>query len=276
MPVKKEESGRRSVQVEVEVPGTPEEVWQAIATGPGISCWFVPTELEERVGGSEVLHFGPGSSMDSVSTITDWEPPVRFAAEGVEAMMPGAPPMATEWFVEARSGGTCVVRVVHSLFTDKEDWDEFLESIESGWPAFFRILQRYLGDFRGEPSTTFQVMGAAPEPTTEAWRTFAGSLGLLATEGEQVQAPTGTPPLAGIVEWADQPTWGEELLLALSQPAPGTAHLYAQPMGGQVYLTARLFLYGAEAAAVAAQAEPQWQAWMGEHFPMPDEAHAAS
>ena len=35
MSVKKEASGRRSVQVEVEVPGTPEEVWQAIATGPG-------------------------------------------------------------------------------------------------------------------------------------------------------------------------------------------------------------------------------------------------
>lgn len=37
MSVKKEVSGRRSVQVEVEVPGTPEEVWQAIASGPGIS-----------------------------------------------------------------------------------------------------------------------------------------------------------------------------------------------------------------------------------------------
>ena len=35
MPVKKDASGRRSVEAEVEVPGTPEEVWQAIATGPG-------------------------------------------------------------------------------------------------------------------------------------------------------------------------------------------------------------------------------------------------
>ena len=43
MPVNKEPSGHRSVQAEVEVPGTPEEVWQAIATGPGISSWFVPT-----------------------------------------------------------------------------------------------------------------------------------------------------------------------------------------------------------------------------------------
>ena len=48
MSVKKEANGRRSVQVEVEVPGTPEEVWQAIATGPGISSWMVPTEFEEQ------------------------------------------------------------------------------------------------------------------------------------------------------------------------------------------------------------------------------------
>ena len=32
MPVKTDNAGRRSVQVEVEVPGTPEQVWQAIAT----------------------------------------------------------------------------------------------------------------------------------------------------------------------------------------------------------------------------------------------------
>ena len=50
MSVKNEASGRRWVQVEVEVPGTLEEVWQAIATGPGISSWFVPAEFEERDG----------------------------------------------------------------------------------------------------------------------------------------------------------------------------------------------------------------------------------
>ena len=60
MTIKKEPSGRRSVQVEVEVPGTPEEVWQAIATGPGISSWFVPTRSEERQGGEIMSNFGPG------------------------------------------------------------------------------------------------------------------------------------------------------------------------------------------------------------------------
>jgi uncharacterized protein YndB with AHSA1/START domain len=51
MPVKKDPSGRRFVEAEVEVPGTPEAVWQAIATGPGISAWFVPAEVDWRVGG---------------------------------------------------------------------------------------------------------------------------------------------------------------------------------------------------------------------------------
>ena len=81
MSVKKEASGRRSVQVEVEVPGTPEEVWQAIATGPGISSWFVPAEFEERDGKPVAvkLNFGPG--MESRSAVTAWDPPRKFAAE---------------------------------------------------------------------------------------------------------------------------------------------------------------------------------------------------
>ena len=62
MSVKKEASGPRSVQVEVEVPGTPEEVWQAIATGPGISAWMVPAEFEVHDGKPVAvkMNFGPG------------------------------------------------------------------------------------------------------------------------------------------------------------------------------------------------------------------------
>ena len=67
MPVKKDAAGRRSVQAEVAVPGSPEDVWQAIATGPGISSWFVPTKMDGRVGGVVSLNFGPG--MDSLATV---------------------------------------------------------------------------------------------------------------------------------------------------------------------------------------------------------------
>ena len=130
MSVKKEASGRRSIQVEVEVPGTPEEVWQAIATGPGISSWFVPAEFEERDGKpvAVTLNFGPG--MDSRSEVTAWDPPRRFAAQGEG--WGGSPPIATEWSVEARAGGVCLVRVVHSLFADTDAWDGQLEGTEFG------------------------------------------------------------------------------------------------------------------------------------------------
>src|SRR5262245_4433276 len=80
MSVKKEASGRRSVQLEIEVPGTPEEVWQAIATGPGISSWMVPAEFEEQ-GGKPVavkMNFGPG--MEIRSPVTAWEPPRKWTA----------------------------------------------------------------------------------------------------------------------------------------------------------------------------------------------------
>src|SRR6185436_1476237 len=139
MSIRKESSGRRFIQVEVEVPGTPEEVWQAIATGPGISSWFVPAEFEERDGEPVAvkLDFGPG--MESRSPLTAWDPPRKFAAES-NGWAPGSPPIADEWTVEPRAGGTCVVRVMHSLVAPTSDWDQQLTGTEAGWPGFFRIL----------------------------------------------------------------------------------------------------------------------------------------
>lgn len=264
MPVKKDASGRRYVQAEVEVPGTPEEVWQAIATGPGISSWFVPTNLEEREGGAVISNFGPG--MDSVATITAWDPPHRFSADSRDDMGPNDPTVATEWIVEARSGGTCVVRVVHSWFASSDDWDDQFEGHTYGWQAFFRILRLYLTRFRGQRCLAFQLMGVASEPKSEAWDALTRPLGLAgAAVGQRVSAPAGAPPLAGVVEQVGQPEW-PELLLRLDEPAPGIAHLVPHSMGGQVYLTIRFFFYGDRAHAAAARAEPAWQAWVNEHF----------
>src|SRR5580700_4112561 len=172
MSVKKDANGRRSVQVEVEVPGTPEQVWQAIATGPGVGAWFVPTEVDGRIGGTVTSHFGGG--MDSVKTITEWDAPHRFAAEG--SWGPNTPTVATEWIVEARGGGTCIVRVVHSLFAETDDWDNQLTGVESGWPSFFSILRLYLEHFAGQPSSQIQLL--AMPAASGAWEKLAGALNL--------------------------------------------------------------------------------------------------
>jgi uncharacterized protein YndB with AHSA1/START domain len=265
MPVRKDATGRRYVQAEVEVPGTPEDVWQAIATGPGISSWFVPTTLEERAGGAVKLSFGPG--MDAVATITAWDPPRRFAADSRDDPDPSAPAIATEWTVEARSGGTCVVRVVHAWFASSDDWDKEFEGREHGWAAFFRVLRLYLSHFRGQTGATLQIMGMVPGPTARAWEALTGPLGLVrAVEGQRVTSPAGAPRLAGLVERVG-PVENPELLIRLDEPGPGIAHLFALPMGGQVCLPVRIFLYGDDARAVAAREEGSWQTWVNERFP---------
>lgn len=276
MSVKKDESGRRSVQAEVEVPGTPEEVWQAIATGPGISSWFVPSEVEERAGGGAVSHFSPDGSMDSVAKITAWEPPRRFVAE-TDELGPGEQPVATEWIVEARSGGACVVRVVHSWFASSDDWDEQFEGHQQGWLAFFRILRLYLTHFRGQSCAPFQLMGVAPEPKSEAWAALISSLWFAGgAVGQRVKTAAGAPPLAGSVEHVGPPEYPEEFLLRLDEPAPGIAHLFALPMGGQIYLPIRIYLYGDWASAVALRDEPLWQSWMNERFPAASDASSVA
>src|SRR5437773_5569393 len=176
MSVKKEPSGRRSIQVEVEVPGTPEEVWQAIASGPGISSWFVPTEFEEKDGKPVAvkMNFGPG--MESRAAVTAWDPPRMFAAQGEG--WGGSPPIATEWSVEARAGGVCLVRVVNSLFASTDDWDNQLEGTESGWPGFFRTLRIYLTHFRGQRSAIMQFVAGVAGTEAEAWETLTAALGL--------------------------------------------------------------------------------------------------
>lgn len=267
MPVRKDKSGRRSVQAEVEVPGTPEQVWEAIATGRGISSWFVPSEVDGRKGGKAVSHFGPGSSMDSVATITEWDAPRRFVATSQDE--PGAPEVATEWIVEARAGGTCVVRVVHSWFASTDDWDNQFDGHEQGWVAFFRILRLYLEHFAGQPSAAFQLMGTTSQAGPDAGQTLFESLGIATpAEGQRITSSSAAPPLAGRVVRVG-PAEFPELLVHLDAPAPGIAHMFAMPMGGQTYLPMRMFLFGESSRDVAAREEPRWQAWMTTAFPQP-------
>ncbi len=277
MSVKKEASGRHSVQVEVEVPGTPEEVWQAIATGAGISAWFVPAEFEERDGKPVAvkLSFGPG--MESSSVVTAWDPPRRFAAEA-PGWLPGSPVIADEWSVEARGGGICVVRIVHSLFASTDDWDNQLEGTESGWPAFFRILKIYLTHFRGQRSAMMQWMAPAAGTEAEAWEALTAALGLKGVSAGQhwnsqaslpADVPADVPALSGVVEHVSQSPFNA--LLRLDKPGPGTAALGAVNFGGQSMVTLNFYLYGDQAAATVARETSLWEAWVQERFPSPSE-----
>jgi uncharacterized protein YndB with AHSA1/START domain len=261
MSVKKEANGRRSISVEVEVPGTPEEVWETIATGPGISKWFVPAQVEPHVGGKMVLNFGPG--MDSVAEVTAWDAPHRFAATS-DGLGPNSPEMATEWTVEARAGGTCIVRVVHSLFADTDDWDNQLGEVENGWPSFFVVLRAYLSHYRGQPGAHFQVMAPVAGGAKEGWRALMGKLGLPSlTVGAKIQSQAGSAPLSGVVEKVGPESRPNEMVVMLDEPSPGAAMLSTCGMGEHTFFVGSFYSFGPKAAE-GLKAEKEWQDWLGQ------------
>jgi uncharacterized protein YndB with AHSA1/START domain len=266
MPLKKSaDGGRRWVELEIELPGTPEQIWHAIATGPGISAWFVPTEVEPRTGGALAFDFGADGK--SGGQVTAWEPPHRFAYE--EPGWSGeAPPVATECVVQTRSGGRCALRMVHSLFTSSQDWDDQLEGFETGWPPFFAVLEIYLRHFAGQPAASARLSGQYPGPQRAAWEALGRALGLAgASAGERRETGgSGAPLLAGRVERVAESAQHCEWLLRLEQPAPGAVLLGAFEWGGRTNVAISLYFYGAGARASLASEGVRWQAWLDANF----------
>jgi uncharacterized protein YndB with AHSA1/START domain len=249
----------RSVELEVEVPGTPEEVWEAIATGPGITAWLHPTEVEQREGGG--FSFDTGSGRQE-GTVTGWDPPHRFAQE-VRWQPAGDAPasrLATEWHVQARAGGTCVVRMVMSGFGSQAGWDEELEGIAAGMRAALATLRLYRTHFPGQRGAWIRAAGTAPGPPEAVWARLTGALGLAdATPGAAATSGPDAPALSGVVERVAEDAYGRTLLLRIDRPAPGLASLVVGQRG-RVSLEAAL--YGDQAAAVAAREQPAWRSFL--------------
>ncbi len=265
MSLRKDNAGRRYVEMTLELPGTPDEVWRVMATGPGYAAWFMPADIEERVGGALTFDFGQG--MTSGGKVTVWEPPHRFCYE--EYNWSGeAPPVATEITIEAQAGGTCTMRMVHSLFTDRDDWDKEVESFEKGWPGFFRVLRLYLTFFSGLHAAPIMVRGGYDGSVEEAWRALQDLLKLDGL-GEGDRIDTGgadAPHLAGVVAHVDRQPHHTEILLRLDAPTKGAALLGAFQAGEAAYAGISVIFYGDEADAVKRAEEPRWAAWMERHF----------
>jgi uncharacterized protein YndB with AHSA1/START domain len=260
----------RSIELEVEVPGTPEQVWDAIATGPGIEAWFVPAEVAGHVGGKISLDMGSG--MEEGGAVTAWDPPRRFVAESEWPTESGpAGRLAEEWIVEARAGGSCVVRLVSSLFASG-DWDQELEQMREGWQNYLHNLKLSLTHFPGQPCSTVLVSGTARGSLDEVWAALTGALGAgdPGVGDRMASSAPGAPALAGTVKGAvDRGKYHRLRLLRLDEPAPGTAMVLAYSWQGQVYPSVHAYLFGDDAAAVAERDRSAWRAWMDGHFPSP-------
>jgi hypothetical protein len=198
--------------------------------------------------------------------LTAWEPPRKWAAQSDG--MPGSPPIASEWSVEARGGGICIVRIVQSLFASTDDWDNQLEGAAHGWPGFFRTLRIYLTHFRGQRSTTMKWMAPVAGTEAEAWDALAAAMGVKGLSvGQRWTAPAGVPATGGVVEYVSQSP--NDALLRLDKPGPGIAALGTVNFGRQSMVALSFYLYGAQAAGTVANETPLWEAWIQKRFPMP-------
>ena len=249
----------RTLELEVEVDGTPEQVWEAIATGPGISSWYVPHEVEEREGGRAVASFGDAPEMQVPGRVAAWDPPRRIVFDGGE----GVGGLAFEWLVEARDQGTCVVRLVNSGFGEGEPWDDQYDAMENGWRIFLLNLQLHCKHFAGRAATSMQPMAMWRVDRQPAWERLTSQLGLPTepTIGERVRADAGDGlGYAGTVA-AVGPTW---MAVLTEEPAPGTAFFAAEHGGEACGVSVWGYLYGDDAMAIVERDKPRWQGWLGE------------
>ena len=184
---------------QIEVDATPQEVWEAIATGPGVDAWFMGVnEVEPRKGGTTRMSFR-GDTEEA--TVTAWEPPTRFATRTQEG--PGGSVHAFEYLVEGREKGSTVVRWVHSGFLG-EDWEAEYEGLSEGDPMYFDKLRVYLTYFKGRSATPVNVFGPIVPDRDQAWQAYYRALGLSgqpALDDAVHLTPDGLPELHGVVDW---------------------------------------------------------------------------
>jgi uncharacterized protein YndB with AHSA1/START domain len=246
-------------EFEVEVPGSAEQVWDAVATANGISSWMMETELDEREGGRVVFHMGPDDS--SEGTVTGWEPPHRIVYEEPSwAALAGqdptsVTPLVTEFLVEASSGGTCVVKVVSSAFGQGAEWEqEFFDQMGKGWAPMFEHLRLYLTHFPGQQVTRLEAavdVRGTPESAAGSVRRALG-----------VEAPGETVEVIGAKGEVERVA-DDSVLLRLTDPVAGLLACFSYGTGED---TARLwvagYLFSDTAAAYVEREQPKWQAWL--------------
>jgi len=260
MPVKTDAGGKRWVEVACLLPGSPAQLWAAVATGPGLAAWFTPAEVEPRVGGDLTLRFGPG--LATTGTVTAWEPPARFGYVEV-GWDAGAPPCSTEITIAARADGQCLLRLAHAIVTPSDAWDDQLESFERGWPAFFEVLRVYLAAFSGQPAASYQLAEETALPGGRAWRRLVSALGLADLDaGDTRTIVAGPEAWEAVVETIHQTASQRTMLVRIDGPAPGLAVVGVYAAGEVRSVGLTRFYYGAGVAAGDA-GERAWREWLG-------------
>jgi uncharacterized protein YndB with AHSA1/START domain len=241
--------GTWATQTEAAVDASPEQVWAALATGPGLNAWFVGS-CAVQPGAGGVLRSTLGGVTDELS-VTAWEPGRRVAYRSTRGDDNRF--YALEWFVEGRAGGTAL-RCVASGVIPGDDWEAEFESLRDGGAMYFHTLVQYLGYFAGRTPLVVDAFGPPMADPESAWRVLTDALGLAGTvnTGDQVRlTPAGLTPIDGVVYCV-----ARYVLAVRASDAP-----YRFVKAGPVAMLGhRMFAPGAEPE----RTEQIWQSWVSQ------------
>lgn len=233
---------------DLEVGATPEQVWDAIATGEGQDSWFMGRNtVEPREGGTTTFSIG---GFTAESTVATWDPPHRFVTTGSPA--PDGSFHQFDYTVDAREGGGSSIRFVHSGLL-AGDWEAEYEAMSEGDPMYLHKLVQYVTYFRGRYATSVEAFGPPEPDRARTMAAFRRGLGLRdeVGVGDEVRlTPEGLQPIDGVVDFVSP-----HFLGARSDDA---LYRFIHGFDGSVLVGHHLFAEGVDQE----QAQRMWTAWL--------------
>ncbi|MFG1703090.1 SRPBCC domain-containing protein [Nonomuraea sp. M3C6] len=225
------------------VEATPEEVWEAISTGPGIDSWFIGRN--DIANGVVRTMFGEFPMPDSAVTAAE---PLRRFAHSSDKTDDGRF-VAYEFLIEGRGRGSTQVRMVTSGFLPGDDWQDEFEAMSEGLAMYFATLVEYLGHFAGRVATPVTEFGPPVHDWARAWEILYAELGGPPSPGDRVRFGPGQ--VEGVVYFHNSQTVGIRTGDAI--------YRFLQGFHGSMIAAHLLFGGGDDQG-------PLWRAWLDELY----------
>ncbi|BBA95459.1 hypothetical protein RVR_322 [Actinacidiphila reveromycinica] len=159
------------VRREQDLPATPEQVWDAVATGAGNLGWLYPMDIEPRVG---------GKATRGDATVLAWEPPRHLA---LRATQDGGFSNTLGYHVEPAGSGASRLRMgIHWVHTGVVDeawaWDAKTDAAEKHVDFYQHGLAEYLRHFAGRPAAYVRATRPGPPAGPDDFAALRRRLGL--------------------------------------------------------------------------------------------------
>jgi uncharacterized protein YndB with AHSA1/START domain len=239
------------IDLNIDVDATPEEVWEAISTGPGMDSWFLGhVDIEPREGGAVRWTVG---GFESEATVSTWDPPNRIVTMTEED--PEGSRHSFDYTVTLREGGRSNVRYVHSGMLGG-DWEAEYEAMGEGDPMYLFKLAQYLGHFKGRFGISIDVFGPNVPDTDVVMGGFRRALGIdHVSLGDNVSLkPEGLQPIEGEVD-----ALSVHFLGVISENA---IYRFIHGFTGQTMVGHHFFGDGSDKD----QLEDDWRSWLERTF----------